>query len=603
MANRLRIVFGIAIVGAVVSGIAGSSPKALASVNWANPAGTGPFAFETESHWTAPTITPAPFWGNEKRPPGMDSTFTIQNTNVTVQLSQPRTGANALGAMSIGGGTASNARQITTLEISADTTFTGLERVSNTNGAYNTTLRHIRVGLDDSTPAPANNDFPWGVVIQKAGTLRMVHDVTAVADPDGAGPEPAVVPQAGRGEILLSSDKDASAGSVWEVGGTASLILPDDMRIGDRATSTSMPGAVFRVRGSQVGEVTIGNAFSIASDAGLWDAHRDGNNRLQFNRGKSVSEFVLDAGGVTPVTVLDNLDIGDVNSYPAGHAPETGSEYTYGFLRIKLSEPTTAGTGAVGSGNELVLFKANRITTDLALPTGTDYDEGRFFDPDRLSASGGPHRPLFDSNNPLEIDTVYRVLADYAGQQYSWRIDYFDSLDDGTVIDAVVLSELQITGVAGDLNGDNVLNESDRGALQTAIATPPATHYDLLGAKQHVFDLNADDFIDSLDLQVFNTKFLAPDSLSGDFNDDGEVDAADYTIWRDNLGNTSDSVLSGNGDEVPGVGPGDYALWKTNFGASGSGSGSFATAVPEPSTLLMLLVSCCGVAGLRRRAQ
>ena len=60
-----------------------------------------------------------------------------------------------------------------------------------------------------------------------------------------------------------------------------------------------MPGAIFRVRGSGVGTVEVGDAFQVASDAGLWDADRPDQfgNRLRFNRGKSVTEFVLDAGG------------------------------------------------------------------------------------------------------------------------------------------------------------------------------------------------------------------------------------------------------------------------------------------------------------------
>ena len=35
---------------------------------------------------------------------------------------------------------------------------------------------------------------------------------------------------------------------------------------------------------------------------------------------------------------------------------------------------------------------------------------------------------------------------------------------------------------------------------------------------------------------------------AGDFNNDGKVDAADYTVWRDNLG--SDFNLAGNGDNL-----------------------------------------------------
>jgi hypothetical protein len=520
----------------------------------------------------------------------------VENFTGTIILSDERSGENgtqALGALALGGG---DAGQITTLVLRNSVSFTGLER-SGDAGNYNTTLRHIRVGRDDLNAADAL--YPWGIVRQEAGAVRLLQDVTEITE----GPTP-VFPSMTRAEILLSSDKDSSAGSIWEVGGTASLYVPDQLRVGDRASATSMPGAIFRVRGSQAGPIEV-DEFDIASDAGLWDADRnDFEGRLRFNRGKSVTEFVLDQGGVTPITVLDNLDIGDYNAYPTGHPMAGTSEYTYGFLRIKLSEPTTAGSGAVGSGNELVLFQADRITSDITSPTGTDYDEGRFVDPDHQSAVG-PHRVLFDSENAIDATpTVYRVLADYAGAQYSWRIDYFDGADDGVAEDAVVLSDLQITGVQGDLNGDTQVTEADRQLLLGAITTfsnNPNGYAELLGGAQNLYDLNADDHIDNLDRQLFALHFLAEAGLAGDYNGDMKVDAADYTVWRDNLGAGDESSLNGNGDGMNGVDIGDYNRWKTNFGAVAGAGALAAGAVPEPGTAFLCLAGALGMLSVRRR--
>jgi hypothetical protein len=74
--------------------------------------------------------------------------------------------------------------------------------------------------------------------------------------------------------------------------------------------------------------------------------------------------------------------------------------------------------------------------------------------------------------------------------------------------------------------------------------------------------------------------------LPGDYNGNGIVDAADYAVWRDHLGQ---SVTLPN-DTTPGsVTQADYDVWKSNFGNhSGSGSGASA-AVPEPASLLLLL--------------
>lgn len=79
--------------------------------------------------------------------------------------------------------------------------------------------------------------------------------------------------------------------------------------------------------------------------------------------------------------------------------------------------------------------------------------------------------------------------------------------------------------------------------------------------------------------------------LAGDYNDDGAVDAADFTIFRDNLGGNS-SALNGNGSGAATVVQADYNLWKQNFGNSGTGSGA---AIPEPSTALLLVTSLLGL--------
>jgi hypothetical protein len=60
---------------------------------------------------------------------------------------------------------------------------------------------------------------------------------------------------------------------------------------------------------------------------------------------------------------------------------------------------------------------------------------------------------------------------------------------------------------------------------------------------------------------------LSPDRLGGDFDGNGIVDAADYTIYQDNL-DLDAAVLNGNGSGAATVGQADYALWKANLGSS-----------------------------------
>jgi hypothetical protein len=83
-------------------------------------------------------------------------------------------------------------------------------------------------------------------------------------------------------------------------------------------------------------------------------------------------------------------------------------------------------------------------------------------------------------------------------------------------------------------------------------------------------------------------ELTATDYLPGDYNADGTVDAADYTVWRDNLGKTVTTPGSGaDGDGNGTVGPEDYTVWLNNFGRTVH-TASRGAAVPEPASLALL---------------
>lgn len=78
-------------------------------------------------------------------------------------------------------------------------------------------------------------------------------------------------------------------------------------------------------------------------------------------------------------------------------------------------------------------------------------------------------------------------------------------------------------------------------------------------------------------------------SMLGDFNYDGTVDTADYTVWRAGLGTLFTQA--------------DFDVWRAHFGQSaGSGLGAGANlSIPEPASWGMLFAVLFYSAGLRRR--
>jgi hypothetical protein len=92
------------------------------------------------------------------------------------------------------------------------------------------------------------------------------------------------------------------------------------------------------------------------------------------------------------------------------------------------------------------------------------------------------------------------------------------------------------------------------------------------------------------------------DSIAGDFNSDGFIDAADYTVWRDTLGDTGPGLAAdANGDGI--VDAVDYGIWRSNFGASQVSGNSVANpaAVPEPATVVAMVCLAMLVGGVQRR--
>jgi len=102
----------------------------------------------------------------------------------------------------------------------------------------------------------------------------------------------------------------------------------------------------------------------------------------------------------------------------------------------------------------------------------------------------------------------------------------------------------------------------------------------------------------------------AAGAIGPDFNGDGVVNGLDLNIWLANVGTTAGaSVVQGDADSDGDVDGDDFLFWQRNVGkpmpwaGAGSGSGSgLEGSVPEPTSLVLLLISVvCSLAIRGRR--
>lgn len=85
---------------------------------------------------------------------------------------------------------------------------------------------------------------------------------------------------------------------------------------------------------------------------------------------------------------------------------------------------------------------------------------------------------------------------------------------------------------------------------------------------------------------------------SADFDDDGNVDGFDFLTWQEHFG-IGTLQSEGDADNDGDVDNFDLAVWEAQYGTSGLLSN--VTSVPEPSSVLLIVIACLGLVANRCR--
>jgi hypothetical protein len=241
------------------------------------------------------------------------------------------------------------------------------------------------------------------------------------------------------------------------------------------------------------------------------------------------------------------------------------------------SSALATGLGLIPAGSSVTIGAAANVSSQAISAVATDFVS--------IANLGDDDYYSFTVSQPSLVDATLTP-----------RGGVFTQASEGqtpTTFDANARNNLALAILAGD--GTSLLataSNSPAGAAESlaGLELPEAGNY-------FVRITGTDDTI-----QLYQLSLTAAALLPGDYNQNGIVDVADYTVWRNTLGLTGTGLAAdGLPDHV--IDDADYDVWKTHFGeevGTGSASAGSAQSVPEPDGSRFGLVAF-GLLALRRR--
>lgn len=306
----------------------------------------------------------------------------------------------------------------------------------------------------------------------------------------------------------------------------------------------------------------------------------------------------------TPLPAANQNANGDA-TYAGGIATDTGVCLCTGLIEDDPNTTSGRGIGVPGPNNGLnnsgsTYPNPGEISTTLGTPVDQDFANAT-----GLSGTGDATVLQFEVD--LASPGFLRISFVFGSDEYPAWVqppntvnDSFAIIIDGQHIDPENLATITGNGVTtafdlfefqdcGLLFIENDVAPSPVALVGSLHAIPGASFYNIefggfsekltreiscpLAPGTYTVKLVIQDVTDQV---VDSGLFVAEDSLKlfplrpGDYNGSGCVDAADYTIWQNNLGMSPACFYDGDGNGNGVVDNPDYTIWQQNFGATGN---------------------------------
>jgi CSLREA domain-containing protein len=286
----------------------------------------------------------------------------------------------------------------------------------------------------------------------------------------------------------------------------------------------------------------------------------------------------------------------------------------FGPNQLRVIDSTISGNQALGTstGGGIDVHNGGTVTLDDSTITGNHASNGGgVYSPHgsvrshgaiiarNTDSSGHPDMNL--STSTFASDTLsFSLLGDRRGTSFT-EAPVGSPDAKGNLIGGPVYGVIDAMLAPLTYNGGPVYLDGSKMLTQAPLAGSPVINIgDPTGAAVYILQNGSDAIYPSLDDQrgaPFTRTFggridmgaieIEPVGfLAGDYNGNGIVDAADYTLWRDSSGASVAAATGADGNGDGKVNTIDYLVWRTNFGKTlpviGPGGGATAPALAEP---------------------